>query len=87
MRGLTELHRSDFNTGMANSGRRLKALRELHGLSQGELSRKAGVDRAYVSRVEAGKQAPSVEYLRRIAVALGLGELSKAVEVLERFRD
>ncbi|WP_089936037.1 helix-turn-helix domain-containing protein [Candidatus Entotheonella palauensis] len=38
-------------------GERLKMFRELAGLSQGELARKAGIHRATITAVENGRQA------------------------------
>ncbi len=37
-------------------GERLKMFRELAGLTQGELARKAGINRPTISAVESGKQ-------------------------------
>jgi transcriptional regulator with XRE-family HTH domain len=71
---------------MASSGQRLKAVREAHGLTAGELSRLTGIDRAYLSRVENGRQRPSVEFLARVGKELGLRQLLAAIAVIERFR-
>jgi transcriptional regulator with XRE-family HTH domain len=51
-------------------GDRLKQLRELKGLSQGEIEERAGLLRSYISRVENGHTAPSVETLEKFARAL-----------------
>ena len=51
-------------------GERLRALREEKKLSQGEIERKTGLLRCYVSRVEHGYTVPSVETLEKFARAL-----------------
>lgn len=49
---------------------RLKATRELRGLSQGELSEKTGLNPTAVSHFETGKRKPSFDNLRTLADAL-----------------
>ena len=51
-------------------GDRLRALREKKNLSQGDIEKKTGVLRSYVSRVENGHTVPSVETLEKFARAL-----------------
>jgi transcriptional regulator with XRE-family HTH domain len=51
-------------------GERLKGLREEKGLSQGEIERRSGLLRCYVSRVENGHTVPAVETLEKLARAL-----------------
>jgi transcriptional regulator with XRE-family HTH domain len=51
-------------------GERLRALRDEKKLSQGEIERKTGLLRCYVSRVEHGHTVPSVETLEKFARAL-----------------
>ena len=54
-------------------GQRLRQLREMSGWSQGELSRKANVPQAIISRVENGQQyGITLENARRLARALGV---------------
>ncbi len=57
-------------------GARLRYVRELHGLSQRQLARKAGVMNSTLSLIESGKTNPSVGALKRIldAVPIGLAE-------------
>ncbi len=57
----------------------MKKLREIKGLSQGDIHRATGIDRAYISNLEAGKQNPTLETIAKIAEALGVssGELLK----------
>ena len=51
-------------------GDRLRALREEKMFSQGDIEKKAGLLRCYVSRVENGHAVPSVETLEKFARAL-----------------
>jgi y4mF family transcriptional regulator len=52
-------------------GRKLKALREKRGLTQGELALKAGTGQAAIARIENGKATPKLDLLARLASALG----------------
>ncbi|MDF2097132.1 cupin domain-containing protein [Aquibaculum arenosum] len=47
-------------------GRRLRALRQLHGLSQRELAKRAGVSNAVISLIERDATSPSVGLLKRV---------------------
>ena len=49
----------------------LMAERKRTGLSRTELAAKAGLSRPHVGYVETGERQPSVESLKRIALALG----------------
>jgi transcriptional regulator with XRE-family HTH domain len=51
-------------------GKRLRALRESKGLSQGDIERRSGLLRSYISRVEGGYTAPSLTTLEKFAKAL-----------------
>ena len=51
-------------------GERLKALREERKMSQGDIERRAGLLRVYISRVENGHTVPSIETLEKFARAL-----------------
>jgi transcriptional regulator with XRE-family HTH domain len=51
-------------------GDRLSALREEKMFSQGDIEKKAGLLRCYVSRDENGHTVPSVETLEKFARAL-----------------
>ncbi len=53
-----------------NIGDRLRALREEKKFTQGEVEKRTGVLRTYVSRVENGHAVPSVETLEKFARAL-----------------
>ena len=49
----------------------LRGFRELIGISQAELARRARTSQAAVARLEAGAHAPQLRLLRRVATALG----------------
>ena len=51
-------------------GDRIRQIREQKKLSQGDLERKTGLFRCYISRVENGHTVPSVETLEKFAQAL-----------------
>ena len=51
-------------------GDRLRQLREAKRLSQGDIERRSGLLRCYVSRVENGYTVPSVETLEKFARAI-----------------
>lgn len=51
-------------------GRRLSSLREQKKLSQGDIEKRTGLLRCYVSRVENGHTVPAVETLEKFARAL-----------------
>src|SRR5271154_1624929 len=56
--------------GMMVIGERLKALREHKKMSQGDIEKRTGLLRAYISRVENGHTVPSIETLEKMARAL-----------------
>lgn len=51
-------------------GDRLRALREARRLSQGDIEKRSGLLRPYLSRIENGHTVPSVETLEKLARAL-----------------
>ncbi len=51
-------------------GDRIRAIREAKKLSQGDIEKRCGLLRAYVSRVEQGHTVPAVETLEKWARAL-----------------
>ncbi len=53
-----------------NISKRLRELREAKGLSQGDIERRSGLLRSYISRVEGGYTAPSLSTLEKFAKAL-----------------
>src|ERR1700683_1248726 len=51
-------------------GERVKFLREQKNMSQGDIEKRTGLVRCYVSRVENGHTVPSIDTLERLATAL-----------------
>ena len=51
-------------------GERIRAIREAKNLSQGDVEKRSGLLRVYVSRIENGHTEPSVETLEKLARAL-----------------
>ena len=58
---------------MEGLGERLRRFRRQASLSQGELARRAGISKPYISELETGAgRRPSAEILLRLADALGI---------------
>ncbi len=53
-------------------GQRLRGLRELHGLSQRELAKRAGVSNAVISLIEQNRNNPSVGMLKKVLAGFPL---------------
>jgi transcriptional regulator with XRE-family HTH domain len=53
-------------------GARLQVLREAKKMSQGDIEKKTGLLRCYVSRVENGHTVPAIETLQKMARALDM---------------
>jgi transcriptional regulator with XRE-family HTH domain len=53
-------------------GQRLRALREQRGLSQGDVEKKTGLIRVYISRAELGIVVPTIATLEKFADALDI---------------
>ncbi len=51
-------------------GDRIRAIRETKNLSQGDIEKRSGLVRPYISRVENGHTVPSIETLEKLARAL-----------------
>ena len=51
-------------------GDRLRTLREAKNFSQGEIEKRTGLLRCYISRVENGHTVPAIETLEKLARAL-----------------
>jgi transcriptional regulator with XRE-family HTH domain len=49
---------------------RLKALRESKNMSQGDVEKRTGLLRCYISRVENGHSVPAIETLEKLARAM-----------------
>ena len=57
---------------LGDIGNRLARLRETHGVSASALARTMGISRSYLSRIEHGRQVPSLVTLDAIAQHLGV---------------
>jgi transcriptional regulator with XRE-family HTH domain len=53
-------------------GKRLRQLRDARHLSQGDIQKRTGLLRCYISRVECGHTIPSLETLEKMAKAFDL---------------
>ena len=51
-------------------GENIKRIRTEKGMSQGDICRATGADRAYISNIESGNKNPTLETLAKIADAL-----------------
>ena len=51
-------------------GDRIRALREQKGFSQGQIEKRTGLLRCYISRVENGHTVPSIDTVEKLARAL-----------------
>lgn len=59
-----------WDTGYMIIGDRLRAMREEKELSQGDIEKRTGLLRCYISRVENGHTVPAIETLEKMARAL-----------------
>jgi transcriptional regulator with XRE-family HTH domain len=69
------------NLGMTmDVGARVRAIRQLHGLSQRELARRAGVTNGLISLVEMNRVSPSVSSLKKLldGIPMSLAEFFTA---------
>lgn len=66
----------------------LLSAREQRGLSQTELATKAGLSQPHIGYIEQGKRSPSVESLKRLAIALDTSatELVSSAETISEPR-
>ena len=53
-------------------GENMKKIRTDKGMSQGDICRELGLDRAYISNVENGKQNLTISTMEKVAKALGV---------------
>lgn len=53
-------------------GEQLRKIRLQKGMSQGDIAKKLGVHRSYISGIERGIRNPTVKNLERLADALGV---------------
>lgn len=64
-------------------GLRIASLRKMQGMNITHLADRAGIQRAHLSRIEAGKYAATIDTIEAIAQALGM-----TVDIVdERLRD
>jgi len=56
----------------SNIGATIRTYRQQKGMSQGDIEKRTGLLRCYLSRVENGHTVPSLETLQKIAYALDL---------------
>jgi transcriptional regulator with XRE-family HTH domain len=61
---------SQWNNSAMIISDRLRALREEKNLSQGDIEKRTGLLRCYISRVENGHTVPAIETLEKMARAL-----------------
>ena len=72
-----------YNVDMENEaqklGKNLKRIRTKKGISQGDIVRSLGMDRAFISNIENGKTNPTLATIAKLAKALGvpIGDLIK----------
>lgn len=57
---------------LVNGESSLRVWREHRGLTQSALSTRAGIDKTYISQIEAGHKTGSVKVLKQLADALGV---------------
>lgn len=60
------------NESVIKLGKAVKRVREQKKMSQGDICRATGFDRAYMSNIEAGKGNPTLVTIEKIASALGV---------------
>jgi len=62
----------DMNNSAKKLGDNIRRIRLAKDMTQGDLCRKLGLDRAYMSNVESGKKNPTLSTIERIAKALNV---------------
>jgi len=60
-------------------GKNLKRIRDGKGISQGDIVKASGIDKAMISNIENGKTNPTLATIAKLAKAIGVsvGELMK----------
>jgi len=60
-------------------GKNLKRIRTAKGITQGDIVRKLGMGRGFISNIENGKANPTLSTIAKLAEAIGVsvGELMK----------
>lgn len=59
-----------MNESAKKLGKNMKRIRLEKGMTQGDICRKLGLDRAYISNLESGKKNPTLATIEKIAKAL-----------------
>src|SRR5258708_38827892 len=67
---IVALHLPQWNNRAMIIGDRLREMREAKTLSQGDIEKRTGLLRCYISRVENGHAVPALETLEKMARAL-----------------
>ena len=62
----------DMKSESANLGENLKRIRMEKGITQGDIVRKLGISRSFVSNIENGKTNPTLSTISKLAKALGI---------------
>jgi transcriptional regulator with XRE-family HTH domain len=72
-----------------NLGKALFRIRELRGMSQTAIARKAQIGKSQLSKYESGKELPKLESLERVLGALGVGylEFFRALGVMDQGKE
>ena len=73
----------NFNNLLIQLGENIRNIRKQKKVSQEELARKAGIDRAFVGRIERGEQNPTILTIYKIIYALNID----AKEILPKQKD
>jgi len=60
------------NNSAKKLGANMKRIRKAKQMTQGDICRKLGVDRSYVSNVESGNKNPTLSTITKLAKALGV---------------
>src|SRR6476661_5622196 len=72
IRGTVEGKSAEDLSIAVNIGATIRSYRQQKGMSQGDIEKRTGLLRCYLSRVENGHTVPSLETLQKIAYALDL---------------
>jgi DNA-binding XRE family transcriptional regulator len=72
MGGDPRLAATSRNVTLPELGRNLRRVRTAAGLTQTALAKRSGIDRSYVSDLEAGQRNPTAMTLQRLAAVLGV---------------
>lgn len=77
----------------AETGKRIKAIREAKGMTQMKFAEKLNISRSYMNKIEKGTKTPSIDLLIEIAVYggvtldyLALGQSLAAIQVKENIQ-